>query len=258
MKANDPAAKALFWFCAVAALSCGGYTPPEAYPVVVEAPSQSWFAPLYGEGRGRVRVRTRVTLLRLDDETTVTRTHHGFRTVVEGLEPFAPYRVEVESAAAPVEFTTDNRGRASVPFGPGLAPPGTRIRIADPAGVPVLVGTVPPWNRRPGAGESRRAEYATEDGESTVRVEASIRPGRGRERLEFRFAGFEPGTPLLLRIGGADAATVAAGERGRALARWGPAGGAPLPGAAYAVDDLSGAPFEVLAGGAVVVEGAVP
>ena len=37
-----------------------------------------------------------------------------------------------------------------------------------------------------------------------------------------------------------------------------PAGGAPLPAGAYAVEDLSGAPFEVLEGGAVVVEGAVP
>jgi hypothetical protein len=222
-------------------------------------------APLYreagsgpGEGSGKIRVRVRIAVVHIDEETSVSRVHHGFRVQVAGLRPQATYRVDLEGAALPFLFSTDRSGGASVPFGAEVVVPGARLRVRDPAGNPVLVGTVPPWDRRPGAGDRRRSEFEAAGGGGTVRVESSTRTGLGRERLEFRFEGFAPGAALRLRFAGGEEVPVTAEERGRAEVAWGSGIDSPLPGGAYAVAELSGAPFEVLESGAVVVEGAIP
>ncbi len=262
MRTDHPAAKCLFWFCVVGALSCGGYAvpapktvPPGPPPPEVErGEAMVWRAPLFpdpslepGKERGTVRVRN---------------TFRAFEAHVEasGLRPVATYRAEVAGAAGPLLFVTDARGRASLLLAAGSAVPlpDARVRIADASGNPALLGVLPDWRRNPRQEGPVREEFAAPSGGETVRAEVFRGSGRGLERLEFRFAGFEPGAALLLRPAGGEGIPVVAGSRGRATLRWRSRFPEPLPFGAYSVGELRGTAFEVVAGGEVVVEGIVP
>lgn len=253
-----PTNRALPWLLVVAAAGCAPPPPPpEDYPVVHHQPAETWYAPLYrdpanpvGAEEGRIRVLVGVQLIEYEDDADSVVTH-GLRIRLSGLRPATGYAARVEGEDAPVPFTADGRGEASVLLGRSLPAPGKRITVADGSGNPVLLGAMPDWTRRP-RGETLREVFDGDDG--SVRVRAFSGSGKGREELEFRCGGFPDGARLA--IGGSAGIPVASGG---ATLRWRSGDGAPLPLGAATVRELHGTPFEVRSvSGAVLVEGTIP
>ena len=262
MRTDHPVARALFWFCVAAAVSCGGYSPPpprevpagQPPPEVDQGEAMIWRAPLFpdpgntqGEGSGRIRVRS----TNLTFEASVQ---------VQGLQPRTTYRIDIDGNPVFILFVTDSGGKATAPLalGSSVPLPGHRVRVGAPSGTPLLLGTLPDWRHRPRHDGPSRAGFYDPSGGATVGVEVFQGSGRGLERLEFRFAGFDPGTTVLLRLEGGEGISIVTRKEGSAILRWRSRFPSPLPLGAYSVGELRGMLFEVLVGGAVVVEGTIP